>query len=156
MCVCVCVYTKIIFSGCFNIHGAHVTVNNSTTNNVFIFVSDLKIVYYIHYLSLIIMPFTQKEKIFCISYLETKSFITMPANFFMKFDNYSQKAKFIVGSTNFKPQVSVNNLNKKTKNPRSCRKLTARRPNNLDVVRDSVGMNVMKYLRRRFMEVPVV
>ena len=30
--------------GCPNIHGAHVTVNNFT-NNVFFFVSDLKIVY---------------------------------------------------------------------------------------------------------------
>ena len=33
--------------GCLNIHGTHVTANNSTTNNVVIFfASDLKIVYY--------------------------------------------------------------------------------------------------------------
>ena len=36
--------------GCLNIHRTHVTVNNSTNKNaVFIFVSDLKIVYYNNY-----------------------------------------------------------------------------------------------------------
>ena len=31
--------------GCPNIHGTHVTANNWTNNNVFFFVSDLKILY---------------------------------------------------------------------------------------------------------------
>ena len=35
--------------GCLNIHGTHVTANNSTNDNVFFFVSDLKIVYYNNY-----------------------------------------------------------------------------------------------------------
>ena len=36
---------------CLNIHGTHVTANNSTNNNIvfFFFVSDLKIVYYNNY-----------------------------------------------------------------------------------------------------------
>ena len=38
--MCVCVYI-----GCLNIHGTYETANHSTNNNVFFFVSDLKIVY---------------------------------------------------------------------------------------------------------------
>ena len=35
---------------CLNIHGTHVTANNSTNDNVvFLFVSDFKIVYYNNY-----------------------------------------------------------------------------------------------------------
>ena len=35
--------------GCLDIHGTHLTANNSVNNNVFFFVSDLKIVYYDNY-----------------------------------------------------------------------------------------------------------
>ena len=36
--------------GCLNIHGTHVTVNNSTNDyGMFFFVSDLKIIYYNNY-----------------------------------------------------------------------------------------------------------
>ena len=36
--------SNIYYVGCLNIHGTHVTANNSTTNYVvFFFVSDLKI-----------------------------------------------------------------------------------------------------------------
>ena len=38
----------------------------------------------------------------------------------------------------FQATGSVNNLNKKAENPRSDRNLTARCPDNVDVVRDSV------------------
>ena len=38
------------------------TDNNFTNNNVFFFVSDLKIVYYNNYQSLIIMPWIREEK----------------------------------------------------------------------------------------------
>ena len=39
---------KILGStGCHNVHGSHVTANNSTNNNVVVFfVSDFKTVYY--------------------------------------------------------------------------------------------------------------
>ena len=41
---------EICFIGCLNIHGTHVTANNSINDNVvFFFVSDLKIVYYNNY-----------------------------------------------------------------------------------------------------------
>ena len=42
------------YVGCLNIHGTHVIANNSTHNNVvfffvFVFVSDLKIMFYNNY-----------------------------------------------------------------------------------------------------------
>ena len=47
------------------IHGAPVTVYNSTYNNfMFFYVSDLKIVYYNNYQSSITMPWTREEKYF--------------------------------------------------------------------------------------------
>ena len=45
----------------------------------------------------------------------------------------------------------VNNLNK-AENPRSGRKLAARCPDNVDVVRDSVGRGPKKSLRRHSQE----
>ena len=51
-----------INTGCLNIHGTHVTLNNSTNDNVFFFVSDLKIVFYNNYELSITMPSTKKEK----------------------------------------------------------------------------------------------
>ena len=48
-----CVYKPYIFKkyiGCVNIHGTHVTANESAYYNVvFFFVSDLKTVYYNNY-----------------------------------------------------------------------------------------------------------
>ena len=38
---------QIVYTGCLNVHGIQVTVNNSTTNNNVSFCdSDLKIVFY--------------------------------------------------------------------------------------------------------------
>ena len=51
----------------------------------------------------------------------------------------------------FQATGSVNNLNK-TENPRSVRKLTAICPDNVDVVRDSVGGSSKKSLRRSSQE----
>ena len=83
--------------GRLSIHGGHVTANNSTNNNVmFFFVSYLKIVYSNKYQSLITMPWTREENIFCITtYLERKSFKTVLGKFCRKFnfDNYPQKSQ---------------------------------------------------------------
>ena len=66
-------------TGCLNIYRTYVTAIDSNNNYVvFFFVSDLKIVYYNNYYSLITMPWTIEEKIFCVtSYSETKSFKTV-------------------------------------------------------------------------------
>ena len=45
-----CLAVMRLFIECLDIHGTHVTVNNFTnSNNVFFFVSDLKIIYYNNY-----------------------------------------------------------------------------------------------------------
>ena len=60
----VCICTKYLYIECLNIHGIHVTINNSIKNNVeFFFVSDLKIVYYNNYQFLIKMPWIREENI---------------------------------------------------------------------------------------------
>ena len=53
--------------------------NNNKNNNVFFFVSDLKIVFYHNYQSLITMPWTREKKtLFSVTtYFETKSFKTV-------------------------------------------------------------------------------
>ena len=48
--------------------------------------------------------------------------------------------------------MSVNNLNKKAENPRCNRKLTARCPDNVNAVRDSIGRSLKKSFRRRSLE----
>ena len=53
------------------------------------------------------MPWTQEEKIFCVTInLAAKSFKAVQAKFHRKFNLtfIFKKAKFIVGYTNFKPQ----------------------------------------------------
>ena len=63
------------------------TVNNSTNNNVFFFVSNLKMVHYKNYKSSIKMPWKREEKMFCVTtYLETKSFKTVQAKFRNEFN----------------------------------------------------------------------
>ena len=81
------------------------------------------------------MPWTKKEKIFCITYLETKLFKTVQAKFHRKFNfnNYSQKSQIYCWVHKFQATVSVKN---KAENHRSGRKLTARCPDNVDAVRD--------------------
>ena len=68
------IISKISSIGCLDIHGTHVTANNSTNNNVvFIFVPDLKIEYYKQLLILDHNALDEREKIFCVTtYLETK------------------------------------------------------------------------------------
>ena len=97
------------------------------------------------------MPWTREVKIFCIiTYLETKSFKTVQAKICGKsnFNNYLQKSQIYRWVHKFQATRSVNNLNMKEENPRFCRKLTARWPDNLDAVRDSVRRSPKKFLQR--------
>ena len=87
------------------------------------------------------MPWTREEKIFCVTtYLESKSFKIAQAKSHRKFNfhNYPQKSQIYHWVHKFQATGSVNNHNKNAENPRSGRKLTARCPDNVDVVRDSV------------------
>ena len=95
------------------------------------------------------MPWTREEKLFYITtYLETKSFKTVQAKFYRKFNRYPQKSQIYHWVHKFQSTGSVNNLNKKAENPISSRRLTARCPDNVDAVRDSVRRNLKKSLLR--------
>ena len=101
------------------------------------------------------MPWTKEEKIFCVTiYLATKSFKTVQAKFRRKFNfnNYPQKSQIYRWAHKFQATGSLNNLNKKGETPRSGRKLTARSPDHVDAVRDSVGRSPKKSIRRRSQE----
>ena len=100
------------------------------------------------------MPWTREEKIFCvITYFETSSFKTVQAKFRKKFNfNHPQKSQIYRWVHKFQTTGTVNNLNIKAENPTSGRKLTARCPDNVDAVRDSVGRGLKKSLRRRSQE----
>ena len=79
---------------CLNIHGTHVTANNSTTNNVvFFFVLDLITVYYNNYLFSIKGREEKYSKLYKQNLAGSLTLTIIP-----------RKAKFIVGYTNFKPQ----------------------------------------------------
>ena len=101
-------------------------------------------------------PWSQeRKKIFCdTTYLEKKSFRTVQGTFCRKFDfyNYPQKSHIYRWVQKFQVTGSVINFKKKAENLRSGRKLIARCPVNVDVVRDSVGRRPKKSLRRRSQE----
>ena len=101
------------------------------------------------------MPWTKEEKIFCVTtYLQTKSFKTVQAKFRQKFNfnNYPQKSQIYRWAHKFQATGSVNNLNKKAETSTYGRKLTARTPDNVNAVRDSVGRCPKKSIRRRSQE----
>ena len=114
------------------------------------FVSDLKIVYYNNYQSSIIIAMDKRRKIFCITYLNIKSFKTVQAKFSRKFNfnNYPQKSKIYRWVHKFQATGSLNNPNKKAENRRPSRKLTTRCHDNVDAVRDSVKRSPKKSPRR--------
>ena len=68
------------------------------------------------------------------------------------FNNYPKKRQIYRLIDKFQAEFSLNNFNKKAKNPISGRKLTARCPDNVDAVRDSVGKSLKKSLQRRSQE----
>ena len=101
------------------------------------------------------MSLTREEKIFCFnSSLERKSFKTEQALFRRMFNlnNYPRKSQIYHWIHKFQATSFVNNLNKKAENFRSGRKPTARCPENVDAVRDSVGRSPKKSYRRRSKE----
>ena len=99
------------------------------------------------------MPWTREEKIFCVTtYLETKLSKTVQAKFCRKFNfnNYPPKSQIYHWVHKLQATGSVNNLNKKARNPRCYRKLTVRCPDNVDVVRDSFRRSSKKLLPKMF------
>jgi len=64
------------------------------------------------------------------------------------FNSYPQKNQIYRWAHKFQATGSVNNLKKKAETPSSGRKLTARSPDNVNAVRDSVGRSPKKSIRR--------
>ena len=96
----------------------------------------------------------REEKYFPSLFIWKKYFKTVQANFRRKFNfkNYPQKSQMYCCIPKFQATGSVNNLTKKTENPRSGRKVTAGCPDNMDEVRDSVGRSPKKSIQRRSQE----
>ena len=97
------------------------------------------------------MPGTREKDIFCVgTHLETKSFKIVSAKFCRKFNfnNYPRKSQIYRWVHKFQTTGSVNNLNKKADSSRYGRKLTARCPDNVDAVWDSVRRSSKKSLQK--------
>ena len=86
------------------------------------------------------------------TYLETKSSESLQAKLPRKFNNYPPKSQIHRWVSKSQVTGSVNNLNKKAENPRSCKKLIARCFDHVDAVRDSVGRSPKISLWRRSQE----
>ena len=92
------------------------------------------------------MPWIRGENICLTTYVETKSFKTVSGKFRRKFNfnSYPLKSQIYCWVLKFQSNGSVDNLYQKAENLRSSRKLTARCPDNMDAVRDSVGKSPKK------------
>ena len=97
------------------------------------------------------MTFTDEEKIFCVTYLESKSHKTVQAKFGRKFSFNTFPAKSAIHQwvSKFKATGTVLSINKKAAAPTSGRKMTARTPDNIEAVRTSASQSPKKSIRRR-------
>ena len=92
-----------------------------------------------------------EEKTFCVTlYLETKSLKTVQARYRRRFDfnNFPHKFQITRWVKKFKDTGTLIKSTKKGQKSTSDRKLRARSLENVDAVRDSVGRNPKKSLRR--------
>ena len=92
------------------------------------------------------MPWKNKN-ILCHSLFRDKIIQTYASKIWQEVlikKNILRKANYIVGYTNFKPQGKKITSTRKQKIQRSGRKLTARCPDYIDAVRDSVGWSPKK------------
>ena len=123
----------------------HKTQPTNQTNIIIILCSfflDFKIVYYNNYLILGHHVLDKRGKYFVSLLIWRQNHSKLcKQNFSRKINlnNYPQKSQMYHCVHKFQATGSVNNLNKKTENPISGRTLTARYPDNVDAVRDSVG-----------------
>ena len=86
------------------------------------------------------MIFTDEEKIFCVTYLESKSYKTVQAKVRQIFSFNTFPAKNVIHEwvSKLKATGTVLSINKKAAAPTSGRKMTARTPGNIEAVRTSV------------------
>ena len=91
-----------------------------------------------------------RGKTFCVTlYLETKSLKTVQARYHrFNFNNFPYKFQSTCWVKKFKNTGTLIKSTKKGQKSTSGRKLTARSPENVDTVRDSVGRSPKKSLQR--------
>lgn len=98
------------------------------------------------------MKYTNEEKIFCVTlYLESKSYKTVQSKFRQKYDfnNFPSKPLVFYWVKKFQATGSLHNNQTKPTTPNNGRKKTARTPENVAAVRDSVGRSPKKSIRKR-------
>ena len=115
-------------TGCLVVKVSHLEVNNS-----FHLIKE--------------MVWSIEERTFCVTlYLEAKSLKTVQVRYCrsFNFNNFSHKFQITHWVKTFKDTGTLITSTKKGKKSTSGRKLTARSPENVDAVRDSVGCRPKK------------
>ena len=100
-----------------------------------------------------------RGKIFCVTtYIETKSYKVVQTRFRRKFNfnTFSEKSQIFLWYHNFQTYETVDKRSKKTENPSSGRKLSARSAGNVQASRVSVGRSPKKSIRRRSTELGIL
>ena len=98
------------------------------------------------------------EKNFCVpTYIETKSYKVVQTRFCRKFNfnTFLEKSQIFLWYHNFQTYGTVDKRSKKTENPSSVRKLSARSADNVQASRVSVGRSPKKSIRRRSSELGI-
>ena len=138
-------------TGCLVVKVSHLEVNNSTNINDIILCFSGLIENRITFHLFKEMVWSIEERTFCvILYLETKSLKTVQVRYCrsFNFNNFSHKFQITHWVKTFKDTGTLITSTKKGQKSRNGRKLTARSPENVDAVRDSVGQSPKKSLRR--------
>ena len=129
----------------------HLKANNSTSINDIILCFSGLIENRITFHLIKEMVWSIEERTFCVTlYLEAKSLKTVQVRYCrsFNFNNFSHKFQITHWVKTFKDTGTLITSTKKGKKSTSGRKLTARSPENVDAVRDSVGQSPKKSLRR--------
>ena len=138
-------------TGCLIVKVSHLEVNNSSNINDIILCFSGLIENRITFHLIKEMVWSIEERTFCVTlYLEAKSLKTVQVRYCrsFNFNNFSHKFQITHWVKTFKDTGTLITSTKKGQKSTSGRKLTARSPENVDAVRDSVGWRPKKSLRR--------
>ena len=140
--VTVPVISYFLYTGCLIINMSHLEVNNLANINGIILCFSGLIESRITFHLTKEMAWSIEEKTFCvILYLVMKSLKTVQVRYCRRFNfnNFPRKFHITRWVKKFKDTGTLIKSTKKGQKSTSGRKLTARSPENIDAVRDSVG-----------------
>ena len=143
--------SPLSYTGCLVINVSHLEVNNSANINdiILCFSGLIENRTTFHLIKEMAWPIVGKT--FCVTlYLETKSLKTVQARYRRRFNfnNFPPKFQITCCVKKFKDTGTLIKSTKKGQKSTSGIKLTARSPENVDAVRDSVGRSPKKPLQR--------